>query len=136
MRELKFRAWVARYKKYMPIISITWDTSNRPMLIKLEDTFGDSFVLNSEDVLLEQYTGLKDKNGKEIYEGDIVRIDSMDELRTGYVDLLDDQYLIVCGADEDGYKIVAEFYYYSKPEENCKVIGNIHENKELLEVEE
>ena len=38
--------------------------------------------------------------------------------------------------DEDGYKIVAEFYYYSKPEENCKVIGNIHENKELLEVEE
>lgn len=111
--------------------------------LQYDSDFGWEGILESEyeyqtdpEPLVELYVGLKDKNGKEIYVGDIIRIDSMDELRVGYVDLVNDQYCIVCGVDEDGYKIVAEFYYYSKPEENCEVIGNIHENPELLEGKE
>ena len=66
MRELKFRAWVNRYKKYMPVWSITWDSSDNPMLVIVGDTFRKFLTLNASEVILEQCTGLKDKNGREI----------------------------------------------------------------------
>lgn len=134
MREPRFRAWIERYHKYMPVAMIHFE----PILGKIDyievvATGGDWAKFYPEEFILEQYTGLRDKNGKEICVGDVVRIDSIDELRVGYVDLVNDQYCIVCGEDDEGHKIVAEFYYYSKPEENCEVISNIHEDPELLE---
>lgn len=136
MREINPRAWSIDgecwctrvdydgYKKEWSGIVPVLAPDNRSKIIgEIEDT----------NIIVEFPIGLKDKNGKKICEGDIVQIDSMDELRIGYVELVADQYCIVCG-EEDGHKIVAEFYYYSKPEENCKVIGNIHENPELLDV--
>lgn len=131
MRELKFRAWHKIFKNYAHIkrIWLDGDGDGHDEIFAVSDA---ERTYSGHEVVLEQYTGLKDKHGKEIYEGDIVRIDSMDEIRVGYVELVADQYCIVCGEDEEGNKIVAEFYYYSKPEENCKVIGNIHENPELL----
>ncbi len=71
MREIKFRAWnkptneMNYYVEHYTYADGSWGcsagTNNNP-------------IGNSENFILMQYTGLKDKNGKEIYEGDIIRI--------------------------------------------------------------
>lgn len=94
---------------------------------------------------VEQYTGFKDKNGKEIYEGDIVKYLSYRKEYIGKIvfDFVDDSegYYVEkhygWGIRRDGYN--SSLGDYADDNMNCKlveVIGNIHENKELLGGEE
>ncbi|MTR26642.1 hypothetical protein GMC29_10055 [Streptococcus salivarius] len=87
-----------------------------------------------DDIVLMQSTGLKDENGKEIFEGDIVKVTDGDE-RTNFPD---GGIGTICGLDgifmwyidgqvHNGLFDISQEYY-------IEVVGNIYENPELLEV--
>jgi uncharacterized phage protein (TIGR01671 family) len=115
MREIKFRAW---------------DTSeeNKPYMLGPYDL--TDAIWNHKDIRklpLMQYTGLKDKNGKEIYEGDI--IEYYDEFSIfggkviGKIGFKDAAFTIE--TEEETYILHTTYPF-------CTVIGSIHENPELL----
>ena len=124
MREIKFRAWDKREEDvygdknephYEYNVECTYDSS-------LGSDFGA--VIFQEDITLEQYTGIHDKNGKEVYEGDIVRfkcwgheyIDKVEYHKWGYYPIAPSKPEVSLSADGE-----------------IEIIGNIHENPELLE---
>lgn len=111
-RPIKFRAWGKNSKEYLGDSSQGF---NMEELSRLSGQFA-----NWE---LEQYTGLKDKNGKEIYEGDILQIDDH---------ILGDFEVVWHNLS---WKIKRSVGFESlsvHKTEDIVVIGNIHENPELL----
>lgn len=115
-RELKFRAW--HKEGYFDYLDLR------------EGGECDFTNLQLANAPFEQYTGLKDKNGKEIYDGDIVKI----ARSYGYGFLPKGaKAKIEFDEKELCYKLRGngEFRLTSKKE--VEVIGNIHENPELLE---
>ena len=113
-RETKFRAWHKTKEKYYPIVSLNFYTQ--------EVCIGKPYKyvwVSLNDVVLEQYTGLKDKNGVEIYGGDIVEFEDI----VGEVQFLPQQNGYAVMTYNSDYKLVGWKY---------GVVGNIHENEELL----
>lgn len=122
MRSLKFRAWVNdHWTDFIPTCK-TLDTYNASII----DT--DGYTFNKDNpFIVEQFTGLKDKHGKEIYEGDIIKINAFDDVYVGTVEYGDGEFYI-CDEDyRDGLKHIIEFYDYNDPAKDAEVIGNIHE---------
>ena len=118
-REIKFRAWVEGDKKMYPVNKLKWPPhpNNPTDKININCPISDVESISGEDFLLMQYTGLLDKNGKEIYEGDILEFydgDRKDEVvfEQGFFRYKDDCTPIF--------------------QVECEVIGNIYENPELL----
>ena len=116
MRELKFRAWV-----------YYGDELKKPHYSRDYGSLDRFFEDHSEDDIdqcIEQYVGLKDKNGKEIYEGDIVDYNDDGEC-IGVVEYDASEFYL--NADTTNW---ARMFLKGAPHQ--KVIGNIHENPELL----
>lgn len=142
-REIKFRAWQTNVGDYN---KETKEFTPRPtyfygrdvildgngQLLSVESGWDIQGVEEPKDYTLEQYTGLKDKNGKEIYGGDVVK--SKNGQRDGFVEYIeDDSGFIVWWTSENEFIYLGEAI---RKYEDLEVIGNIHENPELLGGEE
>lgn len=135
MRELKFRAWDKKRKCYAKHI-MTTNTScpyhDRMNMFRGVMTFA-KWVLHR--YAIEQYTGLKDKNGKEIYEGDILG----GIWESGFIAWCEKcKQFQYHGAGIGCMACSGDVHWNEMAEDDGKleVIGNIHENADLLEAEE
>lgn len=125
-REIKFRAW-QKWHEYMFTPDYI-DFINGNIIIGEHD--GDS---RYEDIPLMQYTGLKDKNGKEIYEGDILKPTIENENKLGKIVWLENRsafgihWFLQLGVGDIEYCV-----------NNMKmeIIGNIYENPEFRQSSE
>lgn len=118
MREIKFRAWDKDGSEMFRVVNIGF----RPDRVLLVSGRGGTTDTNDKDgCILMQYTGLKDKNGKEIFEGDVLLASSNDKGLP--VEFMDGCFVMMGG--EAGFEWIPRSDY-------CEVIGNIYENPELL----
>ncbi|EAG2314621.1 hypothetical protein BZD61_09210 [Listeria monocytogenes] len=131
MREIEYRAFVKETKKMLPVTDLCFNEAEAVGVSGCGDANCTLCVdwYSFDDVLLMQYTGLKDKNGKKIFEGDIVDISVYDRLDwssiKGKVVFLNGAWLV-----ED----VGHFAITLQSETNeIEVIGNVHENLGLWE---
>ena len=111
-RKIKFRAWI--YNKTNPDLV--------PKMVYQDGIYSNGLPLfgsefeNAETAELMQFTGLKDKNGKEIYEGDIIELAKESSV-------YDYPYRLLVEWQDNGFNFQSKCSWY--------VIGNIYENPEL-----
>lgn len=131
MREVKFRAWDKCNEKMVS----WWDIRNHYNLLSMLDSVCTDYDLY--DVM--QYIGLKDRNGVEIYEGDILHWEDLSNMSDSTLKdnvrvFWDDEYLRWSIETLGDVRDVEKLYDYSDVEE-IEVIGTIFENPELLKQE-
>jgi len=138
----KFRAWLKKEQKMDNDVDyISW----------LEDELycigdGITYMVSAEDLVLMQSTGLKDKNGKEIFEGDVLEIQGIKMIvkfgNYKYLETSKNNGHIL-GVLHDGLGFYVECINAADPDnispfepetlKNSQIIGNVYENRELLE---
>ncbi len=113
MREIKFRAWDSANAKMIQVKQIT-------------EHYLSKETLGYFDYPLMQYTGLKDKNGKEGYDGDLAMLgDSLWQI------MWDDSYACWQMKRIDGTHLMPSIPLHNLPK--SEIIGNVYSNPELLD---
>lgn len=126
-REIKFRAWLKEEKKIVNVETIDFTDKSIQYLEKSEII--NAYLLRRvsfDDVELMQYTGIKDKNGKEVYEGDIVILNDAEEENRCVVKYKYGSYILIDGDLREDLSNVESHKF-------LEVVGNIYENKNLME---
>ena len=111
MRQIKFRAWHKTGEAMMPDV-------------KNVHTLNSEF--QNDNLIFMQFTGLKDRNGVEVYEGDLVKKDDDKFVKAGVVSFIHGCWMVASKSGEQYFNL---HWHLSQVE----VIGNIHQNPELLE---
>ena len=138
-REIKFRAWQKHHKRMLEVIGLRYENNELteigvkypdghiPRRVYYSKNNSDFYLYNNKgDCTFElmQYTGLKDKNGKEIYDGDIC-------------ESIDGIFLVTWNEEKSAFIMVfqdGERLYLEEMREDTKIIGNINDTPELIKV--
>lgn len=149
MRVIRFRAWdniektihyIEPFSSFMGVSS-TNGKKNRHDKHSLMTWDGQCFENGvHQDYILMQYTGLNDKNKKELYEGDIVEVTNKGYLNGTRIILWDETllcYVLVYPQAYEDWNTTDSGYNYLKVSTGvkCKLLGNIYETSELIKVE-
>lgn len=139
MRKVKFRAWDEEFNKMIFQHDMNAGLENREYYFSLSEESIELLHYDRDysayvrcNAELMQYTGMKDINGKEIYEDDIVKVSERmageDFIGKVIYDKSEGCYLIMQGNERNNCKIIFDLDDFSH-----YVIGNIYENLELLD---
>lgn len=141
MREILFRG-----KDFSGVLNHSWifgsldTTENEYTIMIYPDRFGNKCRIFVDPKTVGQYTGLTDKNGKKIFEGDVLRVKGHDydyNLNFDYTTTVFSVYHALCVAVRNNIFdfLPIDFAYKTWHEMGCEieVIGNIHDNPELEE---
>lgn len=133
-RENKFRVWDQNSKKWPKEDYVLFPDGKPGWGYWEYGTFKtDSYYQDEKGLVVEQFTGLKDRNGKEIYEGDIVQYDHDKDMKSKIVYKFGCFYAVnTLGSEFMSDVLLGSLIMSNKIE----VIGNVHTNPELLEAEE
>lgn len=131
MREIKFRAWIPEIKEMVDVWKIDFNIDMIVWGDDHEETHVNYFAGHKKDCEIMQVTGLHDKNGKEIYEGDLISlINPYDDVETN------DYARVVFSHGYVGGWVATvndkDFLNLGTREKFIVVIGNTHKNPELI----
>ena len=121
MREIKFRAWDKENEKMMKVSSLHLE--NKEISVKENGTFR---LFRMQDLM--QFTGVKDKNGKEIYENDLISCNKYKNI----VVFFENGCFKVKYSKNDTTNVTCTLDTFLE-KYKCKISGNVYENKNLLE---